>query len=613
MTRTAWSALLLLSYASVVFSADTRYGRVYGTADCSDTKSQVRTYLKMLDLCTPGQRCDAAVAIRKVVFGDQFNNSSLPDFIVYFGSDGTYGPVLSSHGKYEPHLFGARQIYVLAFSDNPTERQAVLTTLRPKTTTPIEVALQALGKIGAFSAGAAEKSDAATPVTKALDMHLLSQSCEGAPLYFGMTRFPVDTDTSSHIGVNVSNAVVDWKLQREVKSNTVTATLTRKTTMGETTVTETIPVPESGITEDVIGRYAKTFDETVGGRAAAKDNPSPASDPDAAATLNIAKFPVIEKAADKGTGGTNEATAPPDGECCLPAVTRQRPPRATIASDRTSCDKLPCTIALSAAVVDGAPPYKYEWSQCAKARDRHVQATCEIPAGGKDQEHDATLQVTDADGRVAWAHAHFTVEGPATPATPAPLTYTRTVTDKPGPLLRAGGFFSNSEGRRVSVSVGLGFIRARTNIDGVPGPSHTTTDTKGNSTTTTDNSSTGTEPTKNGQVVSSVTTNGTQTVTTTTQTDLPALQTRLNFYVMTKLYLIRPRLGARDGDAGAPYRPSVALALGTTLSLNELVAGITLGHLLDRVGVTFGRDWVSKDKTFAESKARWFVALDYSL
>jgi hypothetical protein len=104
----------------------------------------------------------------------------------------------------------------------------------------------------------------------------------------------------------------------------------------------------------------------------------------------------------------------------------------------------------------------------------------------------------------------------------------------------------------------------------------------------------------------------------------------LNGYALAKLYPfrgLRPTLVSNRNDTGGliMYRPSLSIAVGTNITnspLNELVLGLSVGHLLGNVGVIAGVNYFvpAKDTTPAAAttpevrnrKRRPFVGIDYS-
>lgn len=93
-------------------------------------------------------------------------------------------------------------------------------------------------------------------------------------------------------------------------------------------------------------------------------------------------------------------------------------------------------------------------------------------------------------------------------------------------------------------------------------------------------------------------------------------ETHFNGYALAKLYVRRPRIKAflPDGRVGRRSRPSVGLVAGTGLDdlFEEIVVGVSIGHILGRTGVVLGanrtprlddvdrkwRPWIGFDYTF---------------
>jgi hypothetical protein len=113
-----------------------------------------------------------------------------------------------------------------------------------------------------------------------------------------------------------------------------------------------------------------------------------------------------------------------------------------------------------------------------------------------------------------------------------------------------------------------------------------------------------------------------------------AEQAHLGFYVFGKLYASKPKLEARADDHArflhlpySPYRASLALAAGTNPDLGQIAAGVSFGHVFDRLGVIVGGVWhlhapavTSAELAAGKSvpratplkKPRPFLALEYS-
>ena len=97
----------------------------------------------------------------------------------------------------------------------------------------------------------------------------------------------------------------------------------------------------------------------------------------------------------------------------------------------------------------------------------------------------------------------------------------------------------------------------------------------------------------------------------------------VNGYALAKVYLLRPRLkvGPRKHTQ---YRYSIALVAGTNVgdgTFDELIGGISVGHLIGKLGLTVAVNGVKPKEAMdgAESggdgrgrRARLFVGLDYT-
>jgi len=91
-----------------------------------------------------------------------------------------------------------------------------------------------------------------------------------------------------------------------------------------------------------------------------------------------------------------------------------------------------------------------------------------------------------------------------------------------------------------------------------------------------------------------------------------------NGYAFTKFYLFRPKLVSNRNETGGSiaYRPSYGIALGTNVAhspLNELLVGISAGHLMGNMGFIGGMNFFTpNDATKAGRRHRPFLGIDYS-
>lgn len=74
----------------------------------------------------------------------------------------------------------------------------------------------------------------------------------------------------------------------------------------------------------------------------------------------------------------------------------------------------------------------------------------------------------------------------------------------------------------------------------------------------------------------------------------------LNGYALAELYVMRPKVIPNRNETGSlvRYRPSVGIAVGTNITnspFNELVAGVSVGHLVGNVGVIGGVNYFLPD------------------
>lgn len=88
----------------------------------------------------------------------------------------------------------------------------------------------------------------------------------------------------------------------------------------------------------------------------------------------------------------------------------------------------------------------------------------------------------------------------------------------------------------------------------------------------------------------------------------------LNGYALAKFYLVRPEL--RAGPVAPGYRRSWGVVVGTNIvhsPFDELIVGLSRGHLWGNVGVVAGMNSIAgKKDTQQGRKQRAFVGLDYS-
>lgn len=99
-----------------------------------------------------------------------------------------------------------------------------------------------------------------------------------------------------------------------------------------------------------------------------------------------------------------------------------------------------------------------------------------------------------------------------------------------------------------------------------------------------------------------------------------------NAYALAKVYVVRPRLQVGPKKRSL-YRPSWALVFGTNVTndpFEELVGGVSLGHVIGNLGLTVGVNWVKPAKPVEEGaggeggreasgrESKIFVGVDYS-
>ena len=100
---------------------------------------------------------------------------------------------------------------------------------------------------------------------------------------------------------------------------------------------------------------------------------------------------------------------------------------------------------------------------------------------------------------------------------------------------------------------------------------------------------------------------------------------RFGAYVFAKMYCPFPLFGSgrprlrigSDGLLGKGYRPSFAIVVGTNLStsspFNDFNLGVAIGHLIGRVGLVAGHQWIGAHADLLpKTQTAWFCAVDYT-
>ena len=94
-----------------------------------------------------------------------------------------------------------------------------------------------------------------------------------------------------------------------------------------------------------------------------------------------------------------------------------------------------------------------------------------------------------------------------------------------------------------------------------------------------------------------------------------AEETHFNGYALAKIYVRRPRIKAflEEGRVSLRTRPSLGLVLGTGLDdlFEEVVVGVSIGHVLGRTGVVLGANRIPRVET-VDHEWRPFVGLEYT-
>jgi hypothetical protein len=106
----------------------------------------------------------------------------------------------------------------------------------------------------------------------------------------------------------------------------------------------------------------------------------------------------------------------------------------------------------------------------------------------------------------------------------------------------------------------------------------------------------------------------------------PITTHRVGAYVFAKVYCPlpwwnwdgRPKIHLKSGrPLGRGYQPSFALIAGSNLStssaFNDLSVGASLGHIVGRIGVAGGYQWIgARAETATQRQHGWFTALEFS-
>jgi hypothetical protein len=151
-------------------------------------------------------RCEPATEILKMLFGDG-HRPNLPDFVVYFRQDqgkfiGKPRGVLMWRGMNTPHLFGARDVYALVFSEKPICMDAFITVDFKSEPNPLT---------GIFAAIGGKTDDAkAAPSTHALvnfTWYPMSGNRADSELWMGLARMSVDVNSIDRLNIQYKQPV----------------------------------------------------------------------------------------------------------------------------------------------------------------------------------------------------------------------------------------------------------------------------------------------------------------------------------------------------------------------------------------------------------------------
>lgn len=143
--------------------------------------------------------CEEGNELLSNLFGPMYR-PELPDFIVYLkknenGSVQPLRPTLMWQGRNTPHLFGARYLYALVFSEEILPLSAGITTVYEQPRNPLTAVLSVLG---ATNTAADEEPDPQTSSVQ-IEWEPLSGDVSNTELWLGTARVP--------IGINSRNRV----------------------------------------------------------------------------------------------------------------------------------------------------------------------------------------------------------------------------------------------------------------------------------------------------------------------------------------------------------------------------------------------------------------------
>jgi hypothetical protein len=133
--------------------AKSYFGHIEATPTCKPGENgcaDIFQMLRGLDDCKTVGECKAGEDILKAVFGTTYR-PSVPDYIVYFeqGAKGfhfvKHNPVLMWGHENTPHVYGARDVYAVVFTERRACLSAHVTTIYRNDPNPFSGVLSVLG------------------------------------------------------------------------------------------------------------------------------------------------------------------------------------------------------------------------------------------------------------------------------------------------------------------------------------------------------------------------------------------------------------------------------------------------------------------------------------
>jgi hypothetical protein len=235
-TRASAVALLALAGAAAAGAADKhvhpavdkatrpheRDAQVFGvrTAITGDEVCRIRGLLAQLrdqPACAreTGKACPAGIDLLTLLFGELYN-SDFPDLVVYIDEHGrSSSPRLLWRGENTAHLYGARRVWVLVFSDLPRTPEGPYLSLRHT----VDQWATSLPSVGILSLGVPELKEPEGPTSKHTDVDVkfvpigdtpaagqAAGACQGPPngprqMWYATLSVPVTADTSNRISI----------------------------------------------------------------------------------------------------------------------------------------------------------------------------------------------------------------------------------------------------------------------------------------------------------------------------------------------------------------------------------------------------------------------------